>query len=457
MTDCTTKPIEFARTRRKNVVADFNGGRITSDAGALLLREVERKLRLFDRIDDLVRDPRDPKWITHQQRTLVAQRIAGIACGYEDLNDHQALRDDPLFQLLCREEVGEGLPLASPSTLCRLENRVGRDELVDMSRLLVEMFIESFDAPPKEIILDFDATDDTLHGDQVGKFFHGYYDSYCFLPLYVFAGDQLLCAYLRPSKIDGAKHAWAILALLTKRLREEWPDVKIVFRGDGGFCRWRMLRWCDNNDVYYIVGIGKNKRLTALGELWIDAAHTQYIITEQEQRMFTDFLYSAKTWDRRRRVIQKSEYTSRGTNTRYVVTNLSGDSKALYDSVYCARGEMENRIKEQQRMLFADRTSCHEFYANQFRLMLSSFAYVLIETFRRTALVGTEMAKSQCSTIREKLLKIGARIVVSARRVVLHLSSGYPLAELFRAICDRLTSTAGPHEAGRIPITPDTG
>jgi len=456
MTERTTERIDFARAGRKDVVADFNGGRITSDAGMLLLREVERGLRLFDRIDALIRDPRDPRWIIHEQRTMIAQRVAAIACGYEDLNDHDALRDDPLFQLLARDKVDQEQPLASPPTLCRLENRVGRDELIRMNALLVEMFIESFDAPPEEIVLDFDATDDPLHGDQIGRFFHGYYDCYCFLPLYVFCGDQLLCAYLRSSKIDGAKHAWAILALLTKRLREIWPDVKITFRGDSGFCRWRMLRWCDNNGVRYIVGLAKNKRLTAIGQFEIDAAHTQFILTGAKQRMFSEFLYGANTWDRRRRVIQKSEHTSKGANTRYIVTNMPGDAQGLYDNIYCARGEMENRIKEQQRMLFADRTSCHEFHANQFRLMLSSFAYVLMETLRRAALAGTEMARAQCSTIREKLLKIGARVVVSARRIVLHLSSGYPYAALLRAIRENL-APASAQEAVHGTLAFDTG
>ena len=312
-----------------------------------------------------------------------------------------------------------------------------------MNQLFVEWYIESFDTSPKEIILDFDATNDPIHGEQKGRFFHGYYDEYCYLPLYVFAGEQMLCAYLRPSDIDGVKHAGAILALLTRRLRQVWPEVKIVFRGDSGFCRWKMLRWCDKNAVGYIVGIGKNKRLTAMTELWRDAAETQYLLTDEKQRIFGELSYAAKSWDRPRRVIVKAEYTRLGANTRYVVTNLPGDPQQLYDDVYCARGEMENRIKEQQLMLFADRTSCHDFLANQFRLMLSSFAYVLIETFRRTVLATTRLARAQVSTIRLTFLKIAARVTISARRILFRLASSYPHAEEFRTICGNLRLSPG--------------
>jgi hypothetical protein len=421
MTECNTKTIELTRLSRKKVVADFTGGRMTSDAGLVMLREVERKLRLFDRVDAVVRDPRKPSTITHSQRTLIAQRIAAIAAGYEDLNDHETLRNDPAIQLFAGNLPEDTAPLASPSTLCRIENRITRDELVAMNRLFVEWYIESFETPPEEIILDFDATNDPVHGEQMNRFFHGYYDEYCFLPLYVFSCEQMLCAYLRPSDIDAAKHAWAILALITKRLRQVWPNVRIVFRGDSGFCRWKMLRWCEKNRVNYIVGIGKNPRLEEESESWRDAAETQYILTDQKQRLFGEFLYAAKTWDRPRRIIVKAEHTRLGANTRYVVTDLDGRPQKTYDEIYCARGEMENRIKEQQLMLFADRTSCHDFLANQFRLMLSSFAYVLLETLRRTALAATPLAHAQVSTIRVTLLKIAARVTISARRILLSL------------------------------------
>ncbi len=443
MTECSTDAVQFSTVERKNLVADFQGGRMTSDAGLLLLREVEQQLQLFDRIDNLIHDPRDQEVVVHKQRDMLAQRIMGLAAGYEDLNDHQELRNDPALQASVNNSPEEDSPLASPSTLCRLENRIKRKELVAMNKLFVELFIESFDTPPEEIILDFDATDCEIHGEQEGRFYHGYYDNYCFLPLYVFAGEQILCAYLRSAKIDGASHAGPILALLTKRLRAAFPDVRIVFRGDSGFCRPKLLGWCERHDVNYIVGIAQNKRLNAQSDFYHFGAETQYLLTGERQRLFGEIQYAAKSWRRERRIIVKSEHSERGSNPRYVVTNLSGDAQQLYDEVYCARGDMENRIKEQQRMLWADRTSCHEFHPNQYRLLLSGFAYVLMETFRRTVLNTTPLKKAQVSTIRLKLFKIGARVTVSVRRVVFHMSSSYPYQELYHAICDRLLGRDG--------------
>ena len=307
-----------------------------------------------------------------------------------------------------------------------------------MAKVLVEAFIASHDTPPKELVLDFDATDDPVHGNQVGRFFHGYYDQYCFLPLYVFCGSQLLVAYLRPANIDAARHAWAILALLVKRFRQVWPHVKIIFRGDSGFCRWKMLRWCDRHGVDYIVGLAKNSRLLALAQPLMDQAATQCQATGQRQRLFSRLTYAADTWDKPRSVIAKAEHTDQGSNPRFLVTNLPGEAQNLYDDLYCQRGEAENRIKEQQLGLFADRTSCHDFAANQFRVLLSAAAYVLLDHLRRTALAGTELASAQVATLRLKLLKIGGRLVRSARRIVLHLAGGYPLQTLFRQIAQRL-------------------
>jgi hypothetical protein len=301
------------------------------------------------------------------------------------------------------------------------------------------MFIESHPAPPKEIILDFDATDDPVHGRQEGRFFHGYYDAYCFLPLYVFAGEQLLCAYLRPSNIDGAKHAWAILALITRRLRQAWPSVKIIFRGDSGFCRWKMLRWCDRHGVDYIVGLAKNSRLNAMSEALIADAEKAFKETGQKQRLFGELMYAAGTWDKQRRVISRIEHGDKGANPRFITTSLSGDGQILYEQTYCGRGEVENRIKEQQLGLFADRTSCHDFVANQFRLLLSSMAYVLIETLRRTCLGGTELARAQATTIRLKVLKIGALVQRSVRRIVIHFSEAFPLRQLVQSLVTALT------------------
>lgn len=437
-TDCNSPSIAFTPLRRRKLVAQFDGGNITSDAGVLLLREVAAKARLFERMAAVVPDPRDPDLIEHEQKTLFAQRVLGIACGWEDLNDHHGLRIDPLMQVATERDADQEHPLASPATLSRLENRVSRTSCAKLSELLVELFIESFDAPPAELVLDFDATDDPIHGNQEGRFFHGYYDNYCFLPLYVFCGEKLLVSYLRPSNIDAARHSRAILKLLVDRLRQQWPGVKIIFRGDSGFCRWKLMRWCDRHEVDYVIGLARNRRLEKQAEPFMQTAQQRYEQTGEKQRIFTEFDDAAGSWDRQRRVIHKAEHNSHGDNPRFVVTSLGDEAQSLYDDIYCARGEMENRIKEQQLGLFAGRTSCHDFNANQFRVLLSSFAYTLIQTLRCTALAGTELAKAQVTTIRTKLLKIGAVITTSVRRIVLRLSSAYPLKELFQTVVSRL-------------------
>jgi len=438
MTECNGLPLVFSSLGRKKIQADFAGGKLTSDAGAALLREVDKRIGLIDALVDCIADPRQPAKITHDLRTMLAQRILAMAMGYEDLNDHDSLRHDPLLQILSERGIREQKPLASASTLCRLENRLDRKSLAKMAEVFVEQFIASHPTAPERIVLDFDATDDPVHGNQAGRFFHGYYDHYCFLPLYVFCGEQLLVAYLRPSKIDAAKHSRGILKLLVRRFREVWPKVKIIFRADSGFCRWKLLRWCDRRDISYIVGLAQNEVLKRLAEPHLQLAQEQFEPVGQKQRIFAETQYAAATWDRKRRVIIKAEYNSQGSNPRFVVTNLAGDGQGLYDDLYCQRGDMENRIKEQQLDLFAGRTSCHEFLANQFRLLLSSAAYVLIESFRRLGLKGTELAKAQAGTIRLKLLKIGARISCSVRRVVLHLAGGYPLKELFARVLSHL-------------------
>jgi len=442
MTECNGLPLLFSSLGRKKIVADFNGGDLTSDGGLPLLREVDRKIGLIDALDDAIVDPRCPWLIEHDQRTLLAQRIFAIAAGYEDLNDHQTLRDDTLLQALTdrtrKAGEAESDPLSSPPTLCRLENRITRGDLARMAEVLVETFIASRATPPTELVLDFDATDDPVHGLQEGRFFHGYYDHHCFLPLYVTCGQQLLVAYLRPANIDAAKHSRAILKLLVRRFREVWPNVKILLRGDSGFCRWRLMRWCDRNGVDYILGLPKNAVLKRLARRSMVQARWDYRRTGDKQRLFEEFEYAAKTWDRPRRVIAKAEHGPRGENPRFVVTRLPGGPRELYEDVYCQRGDMENRIKEQQLGLFADRTSCHAFLANQFRVLLSAAAYVLMETLRRVGLVGTELAAAQASTIRVKLLKIGGRIVQSVRRIVIHLASGFPLQRTFEIILCRL-------------------
>ena len=440
ITQCNKNTIAFERQNQRRVEADFNGGRLVSDAGLLLLRETDRHIELTASLAAAVRDPRDPAKVQHTRHTMLAQRIHGLAAGYEDLNDHQTLRDDPAIQLCANVDPEDDASLASPSTLCRLENNVTRADCVAMSVVLVDQFIASFSKPPKKLVLDFDATDDPLHGRQEGRFFHGYYDRYCYLPLYVFCGEQLLCAYLRPSNIDASKHSRAITKLLTDRLRKAWPKVKLTIRGDGGFCRWRLMRWCDRNRVNYIFGLPRNKVLQNKAESFMREAEAAYESTGEKQRHFHAITYKAGSWDRERKVIVKAEHLERGPNPRFIVTSLPGDARQLYDKVYCARGEMENRIKEQQLGLFADRTSCSKMIANQFRLLLSSAAYVLMQALRQLALKGTMMAKAQVSTIRTKLVKIAARVTVSVRRVMFHLSSTCPLQELFRHVAARLSN-----------------
>jgi len=437
VTNCTQECFEFPAVKRRKVEAEFSGGDISSDGGVLLLREVDRRLGLLKAASQVLHDPRDSGKVVHSQLNLLRQRVYGLCLGYEDLNDHQELRRDPAIQTVVeRDEV-----LASQATLCRLEHRMGREAAVAMHQVLVEQFIASHKKPPRKLVLDFDATDDRVHGMQEGRFFHGYYDHYCFLPLYVFCGQQLLVSYLRPSNIDGAKHAWAILALLVKRLRQEWPAVKIIFRGDSGFCRPRMLDWCDRHGVGYVVGIAKNSRLLGKVAIEREVAAECFDALGEKVRFFESIRYAAGTWKVQRRVIAKIEHTDKGANPRFIVTNLKGSSQSIYDGLYCARGDMENRIKEQQLGLFADRTSSHYWWANQFRLLLSSLAYVLMEGIRRLALKGTKLARAQVTTIRLKLLKIGAVILRNTRRVRFLLSSAYPHQQLFLKVAARLKPT----------------
>jgi len=432
MTLCTSSADLFPTCKSRKIQPDFDGGEISSDGGVLLLRQVDRHLKLTRRLAQVIPDERRKKSCKHGQLSLLRQRIYGLAAGYEDLNDHDTLRNDLMWQTA----VDRNQRLASSPTLCRLENRNSREAAVAMHELMMELFIESFPEPPEELVLDFDATDNPVHGMQEGRFFHGYYDHYCFLPLYVFCGDFPLVAYLRPSNIDGAKHAWAILALLVKRLRQEWPKVRIIFRGDSGFSRWRMYRWMDRNNVKYIVGQAKNERLNRLGAPFIEDAEVLYELRGTKQRVFGEIEYGASSWDRKRRVLVRVDHGGLGSNPRYVVTNMRGSPKRLYDEVFCARGDMENRIKEQMQ-LFSGRTSAHCWWANQFRLLLSTAAYILLERMRTLGLKGTRYARAECRTLRLKLIKIGAVITRNTRRIRIHLSSAFPDEELFWLIAKR--------------------
>ena len=434
MTECKQIEWAFPSVKSRKVRADFRGGAITSHGGVLLLRQADRKLGLTREVARFISDKRVAGKVEHSTESLLRQRVYAIACGEEDLNDHHQLRKDLAFQTATERVVD----LASPSTLCRFENEMDREVMVTVNELFVEQFIASYEKPPEEIILDFDATDDRVHGNQEGRFFHGYYRNFCFLPLYVFSGSQLLCAYLRPSKIDAAKHAWAILSLLVKRLRQAWPEVRIIFRGDSGFCRWRILRWCDTKGVDYVIGLAKNNRLKGLGEKLTEKAEKCFEEKGQKQRLFDEFPYAADTWDKKRRVIMKAEHTALGSNPRFIVTSLSGDPQKLYDQIYCARGDMENRIKEQQLDLYADRTSCHAWWPNQFRLLLSSMAYILFDTIRRLGLKGTQLAQATCGTIRLKLIRIGAVVFRNTRQVRFHLSSTHSDQNIFGLLVKRL-------------------
>ena len=433
MTSCTSDPIRFPGVKGRKVEAIFSGQVITSDGGSMLLRAADTMLGLTQRVAKAFTDPRRKASCSHSIEGMLRQRIYALALGYEDLNDHDSLRHDPALQTAVGRDVG----MASASTLCRFENNIDAKSLWALSSVLVDTFIESHRQAPEEIILDFDATDDEVHGKQEGRFFHGYYDHYCFLPLYVFCGEHLLVAYLRPSNIDGAKHSLGILGLLVKRLRAAWPRTRIIMRGDSGFCRWKLMRWCDSHNVEYLLGLAKNTRLIKEAQPLLDEVHECFLQTGKKQKQFSETQYAASTWDKERRVIIKAEHLEKGSNPRFVVTSLSGNPDELYQQ-YCARGEMENRIKEQQLCLFADRTSCSKWLPNQFRVLLSALAYTLIQTIRAKALVGTDLSHARCDTIRLKLLKIGAAVVRNTRRVILMLSESCPYKELFRLAAARL-------------------
>ena len=464
-TECNAGQLEFHALGRREVVGRFDGGRITSDGGGLVLREVDARIGLIPRLAACFVDYRNPASIEHPVRRLLAQRIYALALGYEDLNDHDVLRADSLLALLVGKSdvTGEqrvrdrdkGCPLAGSSTLNRLElsdpasaahsryKKVAADPQA-LDRLLVDLFLESYPKRPREIWLDLDATDDPLHGHQEGRFFHGYYGCYCYLPLYIFCGEHLLCARLRSANRDAADGSVEELQRIVAQIRERWPKTRIMIRGDSGFCREAIMRWCEGNRVGYLLGLARNKRLQrALGKEMAEA-QAVHERTGEPARRFRDFSYrTRKSWSRSRRVVGKAEYLAKGANPRFVVTSLPpgrAGAKRLYETLYCARGDMENRIKEQQLGLFADRTSAATLRANQLRLYFASFAYVLLYGLRRLGLKGSALARAQCTTIRLKLLKIGARLKITVRKVWLSFSESYPYAKDFAQILARLQS-----------------
>ena len=440
MTECTQEAFSFAPHFSRRVEAEFSAGQVSSDGGSLLLREADRRIHLLERLVGCFSDGRAPLLIKHQLSEMLAQRIYGLALGYEDLNDHEQLRSDPLLAVLAGKcELDE--PLAGKSTLNRLELS-GRSlryhkisyaaEAID--RLLVELLLESQATVPSQIVLDLDATDIPLYGHQPERFFHGYYDSYCYLPLYIFAGDQLLCARLRSANQDAAAGAVEEVRRIVLQLRERWPEVKIVLRADSGFCREELMGWCEANQVDYVFGLARNQRLRKIIGAPMQQARRRHQTTGKAARVFAEFAYrTRKSWSCPRRVVAKAEYLDKGENPRFVVTSLSAEewsAQALYEDFYCARGEMENRIKEQM-CLFADRLSTDEMQGNQLRLYFSALAYTLVEALRRLGLQGTEWAEAQVDTIRLKLFKIAALVRISVRRIVLQFSSAYPWKDLY--------------------------
>jgi hypothetical protein len=445
-TECSTDLFEFAAVERRGVVAGFDGGAITSDAGALLLGATDRAIRLIDRFADCFIDWRRPELIEHRVATLVGQRVFGIALGYEDLNDHDELRHDPVMAVLAGKlQAGRAdcAPVAGKSTLNRLElstetatryHRIAHAAAL-IEGLFVTLFLEAHKTAPAEIILDLDATDDPLHGRQEGRFFHGYYDCYCYMPLYIFCGRQLLAAKLRPSNIDGAAGAVEEVARIVAQIRAAWPKVRIIVRADSGFAREALMAWCEANGLDYILGLAKNARLNRAIGPELMAAREESRTSGAPARRFKELIWSTrKSWSRSRRVIAKAEWTQGEANPRFIVTSLTaadGDGRQLYEQVYCARGEMENRIKECQMDLFADRTSTATMRANQLRLWFASMAYVMLDSLRRIALQATDLADASCGTVRRKLCKIGALVTISLRRIKFAMASGCPYKAVF--------------------------
>jgi hypothetical protein len=448
MTECNQSSFGFKAGGKREIVARFDGGTISSDGGAFLLRQTDQRLNLLSRLAECFLDGRNPVQVEHSIEEMLSQRVYGLALGYQDLNDHEQLRTDPVFGILSgREDLTE--PLAGKSTLNRMELGTGTPdrykkitfwkEAVD--ELLVTVFLESYPSAPAEIVLDVDTTDLPLHGKQEGRFFHGYYDHYCYLPLYVFCGEHVLCARLREANHDASFGCRQEIQRIVAQVRAAWPAVKIILRGDSGFCRNELLSWCEDNGVDYVFGLARNQRLRRIVGRQMQEAAQLWHQTGQPARVFTEFEYCTKKtkkggWDRERQVVAKAEHIDGKENPRFVVTSLTSgewNGRRLYEELYCARGDMENRIKE-QFSLFADRVSAETIRANQMRLYLSAMAYILVSGLRRLGLKGTELAQAQVSTIRLKLLKIGAQIRVTVRKVWVSMASSYPWQDLYQQV-----------------------
>ena len=452
MTECTQSSFEFQAHFSREVVARFDGGTISSDGGSLLLRETDRRLNLLPRLAGCFLDGRDQERVEHSVGEMLAQRIYGLALGYEDINDHEQLRRDPLMGLLAGRKDPERA-LAGKSTLNRLELGSGAADRYKkitfwkhaVDELLVSVFIESHTTRPERIVLDLDTTDLTLHGKQEGRFFHGYYDSYCYLPLYIFCGGHVLCARLRQSNTDASAGSLVEIERIVGQIRTAWPKVRIILRGDSGFCRNEVMKWCEDQSVDYVFGLARNQRLRSIigRQMW--EATEQWNRTGKPARVFAEFSYRTRKannrgWDRERRVVAKAEHISGKENPRFIVTSLKAEpwaAQALYEELYCARGDMENRIKE-QFSLFADRVSAQTMRANQLRLYFSVMAYVLVSGLRRLGLKATDLAQAQVSTIRTKLLKIGAQVRITVRRIWISMASSYPWQSVYQQVWTNL-------------------
>lgn len=462
-THCKSNKIKFQDLDLKNVIAAFDGGNITSDAGALILREMDKANDFIKDFSLCFTDYRDQDLIEHKLEELLKQRIFSICLGYEDLNDHDELRFDPLLATACdkkdplgndrENERNKGKALAGKSTLNRLELSGTGDlskqrykkitaDFDKIENYFVDKFLNTYPKTPKEIIIDVDATDDLIHGDQEGKYFHGYYGDYCYLPLYIYCENYLLAAKLRPCNIDASKGTKEELERIIAQIRQKWSNVQIIIRGDAGFCRDEIMVWCEKNNVDYIFGISKNNKLLKKMYKKMKKARAKYYKTGISARCFKDFKYKPiKTWKKSRRVVGKAEHLKKGENPRFVVTSLPKEylkAQKLYEELYCSRGDMENRIKEQQLYLFADRTSTATMRANQLRLWFSCVAYLILNEIRNVGLKGTKFEKYQCNNIRLKILKIGAEIKVSVRRVYVSLSESYPYKNIFYRIVENI-------------------
>jgi hypothetical protein len=450
-TECSVEQLSFQGVGKRQIVARFDGGQLSSDGGGLLLRETERRTDLLKQFAACFHDYRNPLMVEHSLKSLISQRVIALALGYEDLNDHDQLRHDPLMATLV-EKADPTRTLAGKSTLNRLEltpEGNGEDrykrivyDTAAIDRFFVDAYLKAYATAPERIVLDLDTTDDAIHGGQEGRFFHGYYGSYCYLPFYVFSGEHLLCARLRQSNVGPAEGTVEELERIVTQIREQWPEVKIVIRADSAFSRDDIMSWCERHGVHFVLGLARNARLERMLASEMEQARAESERTSGPFRSYKELEYrTLDSWSRTRRVVGKAEHLVDKPNARFVVTSLPIEEVAaqpLYENDYCGRGDMENRIKEQKTFLFSDRTSAATMRANQLRLWFSSVAYLMMSALRRLGLKDTDLAKAQCDTIRLKLFKIGARITVTARKIWISLSSSYPLADLFARVCRNL-------------------